>query len=640
MILTQPIQVGSVTLKNRLMFPPLTTGYEGRDGSITKQSIAFYERLAKGGTGYIVIGDVNPVPGFSPTPRLHQDELIESFRSLTDVVHAHGTKIAAQIFYPEYDVEALASMAAQGDFAAVREKLHYDMEHFTSQVTEEQLMEICQKIVDCAVRVQKAGFDLIQIHGDRLLGTLCSTKMNHRTDRFGGSLENRTRFARMVVGAIRKALPDFPIDYKLAVVTKERGRGGIDQEDAPQFAKWLEKDGVSMLHVAQANHTGNLADTIPPMGVQPYGFFVQIARQVKEAVTIPVSTVGRILDPEMAEHILQSGSADLIGVGRPLLCDPDWGVKLLSGKPETIRRCISCNKGCTDAIQNRSAIHCVLNAENGRESEVRITPAAAAKKVAVIGGGPAGLEAARVAARRGHSVDLYEKRSRLGGQLNLACVPPRKAELNRAVTDLEAAAVREGVRIHMGQSMDENGLLREKPDAVILAVGALSFTPSIPGADGILVKDAWAVLSGDEIAYGRVVVIGGGLVGCETAEFLAENGADVTIVEMLPTIAQGESNTVMPTLLENFNRHGVKTYTDTTVKQITPTSVVCGCQNGEELILPCDTVVMAAGAKPVPFETEKLERAGIDVIRIGDCDRSASDISNAIKSAYDGACGL
>ena len=260
--------------------------------------------------------------------------------------------------------------------------------------------------------------------------------MNRRIDRYGGSLENRTRFALQLVRALKSAVPSMIIDYKLSVVTPERGKGGIDELDAPQFAKWLEDAGVDMLHVGQANHTGNMADTIPPMGVQPYCFFADITKSVKQAVSIPVSTSGRIIDPEMGEGVLQSGKADMIGIGRALLADPDWTNKAAAGKASDIVRCISCNGGCVDAILNRGFIACVVNPENGFEGTRIITPAKVAKNVVVIGGGPAGLQAARVAAKKGHNVTLFEKEARLGGQLNIADVPPRKFEISRATEDL------------------------------------------------------------------------------------------------------------------------------------------------------------------------------------------------------------
>ena len=363
-VILQPIEVGGQTFKNRIMFPPLTTGYE-KNGMISEQDMGFYTRLAKGGVGYIVLGDVAPINSFSPTPKLFDDSQIPAFKALADSVHAYGTKLGVQLFHPEYDVDAINSLFMQKKFDEMRQRLHHDMMFFTDEVSEEMLMAIIDKMCACAVRAQKAGVDVIQIHGDRLNGCLCSTRMNHRTDKFGGSLENRVRFARMLTRAIRKAVPDMVIDYKLSIVTPQRGKGGIDEADAVQFAQWLVEDGVDMFHVAQANHTGNMADTIPPMGVQPYGFFVKIAGDIKKAVNVPVSAVGRIVDAEMAERVIESGMADMVAVGRPLLADPDWGTKIAAGKACDIRRCISCNKGCTDAIQNRQFLSCVLNAENG-----------------------------------------------------------------------------------------------------------------------------------------------------------------------------------------------------------------------------------------------------------------------------------
>ena len=347
---------------------------------ISEQDMGFYTRLAKGGVGYIVLGDVAPINSFSPTPKLFDDSQIPAFKALADSVHAYGTKLGVQLFHPEYDVDAINSLFMQKKFDEMRQRLHHDMMFFTDEVSEEMLMAIIDKMCACAVRAQKAGVDVIQIHGDRLNGCLCSTRMNHRTDKFGGSLENRVRFARMLTRAIRKAVPDMVIDYKLSIVTPQRGKGGIDEADAVQFAQWLVEDGVDMLHVAQANHTGNMADTIPPMGVQPYGFFVKIAGDIKKAVNVPVSAVGRIVDAEMAERVIESGMADMVAVGRPLLADPDWGTKIAAGKACDIRRCISCNKGCTDAIQNRQFLSCVLNAENGYENTRSIQPAAQKKE--------------------------------------------------------------------------------------------------------------------------------------------------------------------------------------------------------------------------------------------------------------------
>ena len=638
-VILQPIEVGGQTFKNRIMFPPLTTGYE-KNGMISEQDMGFYTRLAKGGVGYIVLGDVAPINSFSPTPKLFDDSQIPAFKELADSVHAYGTKLGVQLFHPEYDVDAINSLFMQKKFDEMRQRLHHDMMFFTDEVSEEMLMAIIDKMCACAVRAQKAGVDVIQIHGDRLNGCLCSTRMNHRTDKFGGSLENRVRFARMLTRAIRKAVPDMVIDYKLSIVTPQRGKGGIDEADAVQFAQWLVEDGVDMFHVAQANHTGNMADTIPPMGVQPYGFFVKIAGDIKKAVNVPVSAVGRIVDAEMAARVIESGMADMVAVGRPLLADPDWGTKIAAGKACDIRRCISCNKGCTDAIQNRQFLSCVLNAENGYENTRSIQPAAQKKKIAVLGGGPAGLEAARVAALRGHDVTLFEKTTTLGGQLNIACVPPRKEEMRRAAQDLIHAVCNAGVHLCMGQTRTAEQLKDAGFEAVINAVGAHSAAPRIPGIDSVNVADAWKVLAGEQQVYGTVAVIGGGMVGCETAEYLAARGCKVSVIEMMDKIAAGESTTILPTLLENYKTYGVEQYPSHKVKEFRMDAVVCENKDGAEVTIPCDYIVLAMGARSNEFDAAALEAASIPVYSIGDAAGKAADISNAIRTGYDTACQL
>lgn len=638
-VILQPIEVGGQTFKNRIMFPPLTTGYE-KNGMISEQDMGFYTRLAKGGVGYIVMGDVAPINSFSPTPKLFDDSQIPAFKALADSVHAYGTKLGVQLFHPEYDVDAINSLFMQKKFDEMRQRLHHDMMFFTDEVSEEMLMAIIDKMCACAVRAQKAGVDVIQIHGDRLNGCLCSTRMNHRTDKFGGSLENRVRFARMLTRAIRKAVPDMVIDYKLSIVTPQRGKGGIDEADAVQFAQWLVEDGVDMFHVAQANHTGNMADTIPPMGVQPYGFFVKIAGDIKKAVNVPVSAVGRIVDAEMAARVIESGMADIVAMGRPLLADPDWGTKIAAGKACDIRRCISCNKGCTDAIQNRQFLSCVLNAENGYENTRSIQPAAQKKKIAVLGGGPAGLEAARVAALRGHDVTLFEKTTTLGGQLNIACVPPRKEEMRRAAQDLIHAVCNAGVHLCMGQTRTAEQLKDAGFEAVINAVGAHSAAPRIPGIDSVNVADAWKVLAGEQQVYGTVAVIGGGMVGCETAEYLAARGCKVSVIEMMDKIAAGESTTILPTLLENYKTYGVEQYPSHKVKEFRMDAVVCENKDGAEVTIPCDYIVLAMGARSNEFDVAALEAASIPVYSIGDAAGKAADISNAIRTGYDTACQL
>ncbi len=645
-MLEKSIKIGNMTLKNRVVFPPLTTGYEERDGSIGEKSFNFYKRLAQGGVSYIVLGDVAPVKTASPTPKLYCDEQIPSFKKLADACHEYGAKLAVQIFHPEYDVEGInalitksITLAKQGNKEESAEvtkqayaKLHHDMEHFVNEATKEQLDGILQAISACAKRAEAAGIDAIQVHGDRLVGSLCSKILNKRSDEYGGSFENRICFAVKVVRAIKSAVPDMVIDYKLPIVTpsKEglRGKGGLELSEAVKLAQILEKEGVRMLHVAQANHTGNMNDTIPAMGTREYGFTVYEAETVKKAVSVPVCAVGRIITEGAAESVLASGKCDLVGLGRPLLCDFDFANKAIEGKP--IRYCISCNKGCTDEIINRSFCQCVLNAENGEEYVRIITPAKSKKRIAVVGAGIAGLEAARVCALKGHSVTVFEKSYSVGGQINIASVPPRKWEMMRSIVYFENILPELGVSVITGKQPTKEEL--NAFDDIIVSVGAENLKLKVDGADLPNVVGAWEVLANKQTVFGKVAVIGGGLVGAETAEYLAVNGADVSIIEMTGEIAKGESPTILPEIKADFKKHGVKEFVNSKVVKITPNSVICeDTVSGDKVTIPADFAVLAVGAKPNAFD---LSGVCVNVHFCGDCVK-ASDISTAVRTAYD-----
>ena len=535
-LLLQPIKVGNLTFKNRIMFPPQTTGYEERDGSIGERSLNFYKRIAQGGSSYVIIGDVAPVMTASPTPKLCDDRQIPTFKRLADAMHEYDCKVALQIFHPEYDVPGVGRMImmarkAMGEAQAAKEagdmatfgakmaegkklsddayaKLHHDMKHFVTEASHEQLNQIKEAIAQSARRAMEAGIDAIEIHGDRLLGSLCSTILNHRTDEYGGCLENRVRYALEVVAAIKEAAPTLMVEYKLPFITKnpdgsDRGKGGLHEEDGIKFAKMLEEAGVDMIQVAQANHTGNMADTIPPMGTREYNWMLPITRKVKETVSIPVAVVGKVVTVENGEKILADGDADIICYGRSLLCDPDIALKV--EKDEPIRECLQCNKGCVDAIQGRRYISCVLNAENGDESTIFIKDAAEKKHVVIVGAGLAGLEAARVAAKRGHTVDVYEKADKIGGQINIASVPPRKDEIMRSVEYYAKVLPTLGVNVHLNTEATKD--IMNAADAVIVAVGAHNWMMPIEGATNVV--SSWDVLAnkaeikGHCIAYSR-----------------------------------------------------------------------------------------------------------------------------------------
>lgn len=660
--LLEPIKVGNLTFKNRIMFPPLTTGYEERDGSIGPRSLAFYKRLAMGGVSYIVIGDVAPVRTASPTPKLYDDSQIEMYKKLADTLHEYDCKVALQLFHPEYDVPGVGKMImqagmARGAAAKAKEagdeeeaakqmaicdeltkgayaKLHHDMQHFVSEATIEQLTEIKNSIAECAKKAQKAGIDAIEIHGDRLVGSLCSTVLNHREDQYGGSLENRTRYALEVLQAIKEAAPGMMVEYKLPIITVNpdgslRGKGGLLVDEAVEFAKMLDAAGIDMIQVAQANHTGNMGDTIPPMGAVPYNWTLDACEKVKAVVSCPVATVGRVVSVETGLKILEDGSADIIGYGRSLLTDPDIANKVEKG--ECIRECLNCNKGCVDAIQGRRYLSCVLNAENGDEDTIFLKPVAEAKKVAVVGGGLAGLEAARVAAKRGHTVTLFEKTDRLGGQINIACVPPRKDEILRSVKYYEnVLPTMVDIKMNHEPSFDELNAF----DHVILAIGAHNMNLPMPVVNSNVVS-SWDVLNGLDVT-GKVVVLGGGLVGAETAEYLANKGLDVTIVEMMDKIAAQESETVLPLMQEDFAKHDVKQLVNTRVSEIKDNVIYAtNTTDNTNVELNADVIVNALGSKKNLFDDSKLT---VPFTYVGDCSgERTADISSAIRTGYKAA---
>ena len=648
MKMLEELKLKNVTFKNRISFPPMTTAYGGgngiHDNLFAEQSIGFYERLAKGGVSYIVIGDIPTCNSFpNSLSKFTSRDDIPRFKMFADILHKYDCKLGLQFFIAEFSADEFRKLMSEGKIKEARALMHgYD---YPLKASVETLKETIEATANAALWAHEAGVDVIQVHGDRFTGVLLSDKLNTRTDEYGGCLENRMRYALETVRAIKEKCPEIAVEYKFSMRTVNpdgsiRGNGGLNLEESLVFAKRLEEAGVEMLHVAQANHTSQSEDTMPPMGIQPYGFTTaKYLDELRKVVNIPLSCVGRIINPHTIDAILEDGMADMVSLGRSLLCDPDFVNKCAEGRIDEIRQCISCNKGCFDSVMAGSFIACSLNPENGYETVRCIGKADETKNVAVIGGGIAGMEAARVLALRGHKVTLYEKSYRLGGQINIAAVPPRKHEMKRSIHYYEYMLPRLGVDIRLGCDASKEDL-SSYSDAVV-ATGATNMIIPVPGHDEKYVFSAWDVLDGKSIVFGNVAVIGGGLVGAETAEFLANIGTNVTIIEMLDTIAKDEGATVRPTLMKDLKEHGVKMMTSTRLLEIKDRKAVCEQTVDDEkkdVIVPVDFIVMAVGAR-----ANRVELPGFkgNVHYAGDCEgERPSDISHATKSAYDVACRI
>lgn len=635
MKMLDPITVGKLQLKNRIMFPPLTTGYEEKGGIITDKSINFYRTLAKGGAGLITIGDVGAVRAFSKTPTLHDDTLIAYHQKLTDAVHKEGAKVSAQIYYPEVDPDIIIKAMKEKGMPQAMKLYHELFNDYVNQVDKSAIDKIQNLIVTTAIRAKKAGYDMLQIHGDRLIGMFCSPILNKRTDEYGGSFENRARFALEVVDKIRKALPDMPLDYKLSIIRMNPriGKGGPTLEEAKILTKWLEEKGIDSLHVCIANH-GSVIDTIPAMGMQPYACFLDLAKEIKKVASIPVSTVGRIIKPEMVEDILNNGDADMVALGRQLLADPEWVNKVKEGKENEIRYCIMCNKGCTDNLTSQKDIACVINPAHGLDETPVIRKAESTKNILVIGAGPAGLEFARTAAIRGHKVTIFEKDNRLFGQLNIASVPPHKDEMIRLLEFYEQEMNRLQINIEFNKEGTIENIRQFNADEVVIATGAIPLLPKFKGIDNQKTVTSWDVLDNKTQLQGKVAIIGGGSVGVETAEFIGNKGHETIIVEMLDEIAQDEGS--MKILIEKtLKENKTEIYTGHSLYEITEKGIIIKDSSDEEKNIDCDMVVCAIGARPNNMLAEQLKNSNVNFHEIGDCKfDKVRLISDAVRDGF------
>lgn len=622
--LFEPIAIRNMTLRNRIVMAPMGTNFS----LVRGVSRAFYEERAKGGVGGIVIGAVF-------VDALLSDDFARAFHDwVAAPVQAHGVKMGVQLLYsnqyPGYWGEGavqewVAPSPGIPPGAEVILPILRETQAFCRELTVAEIGDIVSRYARAAVKARDAGFDFVEMHGchgHNLPHQFFSPIDNRRADAYGGSLEGRMRFGLEAARAIRSAVGDeYPFFWRLCA--EEGLPGGYTLEECTQLCGALETAGVDVIDVSfghEANHEpAPSAHFTPCPGEElPPAAFVPYAETIRRRVAIPVIGVGRIHTRAVAERVISEGKADMIAMGRQLLADPYWPQKAAEGREQEVIPCLYCNH-CVDTLETGKPIRCAVNAAMGREDEASITPAQMRKSVLVIGGGPGGMEAARVAALRGHDVRLMERAPRLGGQLLLAARAPRKARIADFVSYLERQMKASGVRLETGREAGADVITGAGPDVVILATGASPIVPDIPGIDRRNVATADQVLRGDVETGVRVAVIGGGEVGCETAELLAERGRKVTVVEVQDRMAAGLSHRARRFLLYNLAVKGVAMVTGAACREITDEGLVITTRRNKRQIIAADTVVLAAGSRPDAFPALTIEGLVADLRLVGDC---------------------
>lgn len=635
-----PISVKELELKNRIVMPAISTNFADDKGYPTDRQIAYYKARAAGGTGLIVVEftsimypegriNINQLGAYS-------DDLIPNLRHLCDEVHDAGSKVAFQIGHggkrATRDITGsvpksswnIPIRGAKPDFPDGEEP------HILNH---KEISSIVDAFGEAAFRLKSAGADAIEIHGAHgfLLLEFLSPYSNNREDEYGGDAKRRAKFPCEVAEKVRKKVGEnFPIIYRISA--DEGIDGGLSSDDLQIAVRLLKSSGVDIFSVTSGNNE-TPEEVVPPASYPP-GFRVHLAELVKREVDVPVIVSGRINSPELAERILEDGSADLIAVGRGLLADPEFVEKCNRGRDEEIRKCIGCNQGCIDRYrqfdsEGNSLTTCILNPAVGKETKADIRNADTIKKVIVIGGGAAGMQAAYTASLRGHNVMLFEKKQALGGQLRIASKVPGKADMNFPVDFLQKMLLKHRVELRLGIEVTLEDIKKGKPDVVIIAEGARPIFPKLFSNSEMRVLSAWDVLEGENVGP-KSVIVGGGLIGCETAEYLSIQGGKVTIVERGDDIGRGLGLIRRGLLRKRLSKYNVVVYANATVEKVKQGKVVL--TGGEEIA--AESVIFAIGKQSNNKVAGDLDKLDCEVYYVGDC-AEPGDLLDAIHGATD-----
>ncbi len=617
--LLEPTRIGCMHLKNRIVRAPNTTLYASpRDGTVTQLLLDHYAVEAAGGVGLCVVEassvDVNSRLQYGE-PTLDSDYALPGLWSLAETIKMNGAKAGIQLIHAGRQCLVKEKMPVA---PSPRRDGYFQVQ--PRALEDDEIEHIIDAFADAVDRAMRAGFDCIQYHGAHgyLPAEFLSLEANHRTDKWGGSLENRARFGLEIVRRTRKKVgPNYPLIYRFSAV--DYVEGGVTIEESVKFAKWLENEGIDALDVSAG--TGEVWEhTVAPTHY-PHGNLVHLADAVKREVDIPVVAVGAINEPELAEQILVQGKADLVALCRAITADPEWPNKVAQGRPEEIRPCIRCND-CLDSILPGTPMRCRVNFLEGRESMYRLAPARESKKVVVVGGGAAGMEAARTACLRGHEVTLFEKESELGGLLIPACVIPTKEDLGKLFQWYKHEMTRLPIDVRCGTEVTPELICGLSADALIVASGhgTVSNKPRIGGVDHPMVITTMDLLTGKAEPTDSVV-IGGGFMGCDVSQHIAFAGAKVTMLTRYDRDHIGGTVGFFTrnSLFELLHKLKVEVRDSVNYRRITDDGVVIENKDGEEELIPAQCVVLANGFKIDLDNIAKWQGCAPEIYQVGNC---------------------
>lgn len=641
--LLEELKIGSMTVKNAVFMAPMSLGYESPDGTVNETMQEYWLARARGGVGCIITDalSVDPdVPYLGNTLCFRNEESIASYRRFTDRIHEYGTKIIPQITHPGPE-----SVSAFRGIPPVASSVYLNsMAQRTRAVTLEEIPGIIQKYAKGAYDARRAGFDGIELHcahAYMLLGSFLSPMRNKRTDRYGGSLDNRARLLCEVLDAIREACgPDFPVILRMS--GSERDEQGNTLEDMKYLVPVLERHGVSAFEISGGTQYERCNKIIPCHG-EVQGVNVPEAEALHEAASVPVIVVGKINEPRFAGYLVDSGKVDGVVLGRALIADPDFVNKMEAGDYEGIAPCAACAIGCVGEQTKRHPASCVINPAAGREKELELTAAEQPKRVVIVGGGIGGMACARAFAVRGHEVVLLEREMELGGQMRLACIPPHKQELSKWIVYLEHELERLSVDVRLNTAADRAVIDGLAPEVLILATGAKEMLPPVPGIDPEQAVTAWQVLSGETvIPGGNVLVVGGGMVGCEICEYLMHQkrgSLHITMIEMADEIGAGMVvNNRVPTMIR-LNRPEITMMTGTKLMSVNGSDVTVERHGVQETFGGFTHVIYACGARPARALFDELKEAYPEAVLIGDASQPAQALE-AVRQAVETAVRL